>query len=110
MPTLFDADGGITIGPIPAGIPVNLLANLQPCRRAAHRCRRREHVGDVLKLLVQLKLDLAALPDERHATSRSAPAFANSVPTAAGAEQVPGLRGESRPLLRHRPGRPTSRR
>ena len=28
-PSLFDADGGITIGPIPKGIPVNLLANLQ---------------------------------------------------------------------------------
>ena len=30
VPKLFDADGGITIGPFPAGLPVNLLPNLQP--------------------------------------------------------------------------------
>ena len=30
LPRLFDTDGDITIGPIPAGVPVNLLANLQP--------------------------------------------------------------------------------
>ena len=30
LPSLFRPDGGITIGPFPKGLPVNLLANLQP--------------------------------------------------------------------------------
>ncbi len=79
LPQLFNADGGITIGPIPAGVPVNLLANLQPLPEGGSLAQRAEHVATLLKLLVQLKLDLARLPAD--ATDEQMRArFANAVP------------------------------
>lgn len=80
MPQLFDADGGITIGPIPAGTPVNLLANLQPLPEGSNPLRRAEHVAAVFKLLVQLKRDLRSLP-EGATDEQVRAAFANAVPT-----------------------------
>ena len=80
MPKLFNADGSITIGPIPAGIPVNLLANLQPLPEGGTPLQKAEHVATVLKLLVQLKRDLAGLPDNPTDEQVRA-AFANAVPT-----------------------------
>ena len=62
MPKLFDADGGITIGPIPAGIPVNLLANLQLLPESNNPAAQIQHLAEIAKLLLQLKLDLAKLP------------------------------------------------
>ncbi len=80
LPKLFNADGSITLGPIPAGIPVNLLANLQPLPEGGSALEKAEHVATVLKLLVQLKSDLLSLPDD--ATDDQVRAtFANSVPT-----------------------------
>ena len=61
-PRLFDSDGSITIGPIPAGVPVNLLANLQPLPETNDRGDRRQHIGELVKLLVKLKLALLATP------------------------------------------------
>jgi hypothetical protein len=80
LPKLVAADGSITIGPIPSGIPVNLLADLQPLPEGGTLAQKTEHVAEVLKLLVQMKQDLAALPDT--ATDEQVRAtFANAVPT-----------------------------
>ena len=61
VPGLFDADGGISLGPIPAGVPVNLLSNMQPLAEdgdaAAHNLR-------LARLLLRLKLDLLLLPPD----------------------------------------------
>ena len=61
VPELFDSDGGISLGPIPAGVPVNLLANLQPLAEggdiAAHYLR-------LAKLLLRVKLDLLGVPKD----------------------------------------------
>jgi hypothetical protein len=62
VPSLVDADGGITIGPIPAGVPVNLLANLQPLAETDSAVARITHYVRLVKLLVRLKLDLLSLP------------------------------------------------
>ncbi len=59
---LVDADGNITLGPIPAGIPVNLLANLQPLPESKDPVVIAEHVGRVLTVLLRLKYDLGSLP------------------------------------------------
>jgi hypothetical protein len=80
MPKLFDADGGITIGPIPAGIPVNLLANLQLLPESNSLAAQVEHLANIAKLLLQLKLDLASMPAT--ATDEQLQAkFANLAPT-----------------------------
>jgi hypothetical protein len=62
LPKLFDADGAITIGPIPPGVPVNLLANLQPLSETRGPLRRAAHVEKIIRLLVRLKRDLLAMP------------------------------------------------
>lgn len=62
LPQLFDANGDITIGPIPAGVPVNLLANVQPLSETRDPIERADHVFRVINLLVKLKKDLGALP------------------------------------------------
>jgi hypothetical protein len=58
LPALFDADGGITVGPFPKGLPVNILANLQPLSEAADTLERVRHVERLVKLLVDLKIYL----------------------------------------------------
>src|SRR5262245_54339350 len=62
LPKLIDADGSITIGPIPAGVPVNLLANLQPLAETDDPLKRAQHIQSLITLLVRLKRDLLAMP------------------------------------------------
>ena len=62
LPQLFDANSNITIGPIPAGIPVNLLANFQPLAETRDPLERLAHVEKLVRLLVRLKADLLRLP------------------------------------------------
>ncbi len=62
LPKLFSADGGITIGPFPKGLPVNLLANLQPLPETTSFIGRVRHVEQLVRLLVDLKLYLLTLP------------------------------------------------
>jgi len=62
LPQLFEANGDITIGPIPAGVPVNLLANLQPLAESRDPLERLRHVEKLVRLLVRLKVDLLRLP------------------------------------------------
>jgi hypothetical protein len=64
LPQLVSASGDITIGPIPKGIPVGLLANLQPLPETADPIKRIAHAEKLVRLLVTLKHDLLALPKD----------------------------------------------
>ena len=76
LPQLFDENGDITIGPIPAGVPVNLLSNLRPISESSNPIERLQHVERLLGFLIRLKHDLRSLP--RNATDEELRAkFAN---------------------------------
>jgi hypothetical protein len=60
LPSLF-GDGGIQIGPIPAGTPVDLLANLNILADDSDLSGRVDHDRKVLELVLRLKHDLEAL-------------------------------------------------
>jgi len=62
LPDLIDADGSINIGPIPKGTPVNLLANLRPLSESNDPIEKARHLARVVRLLVDLKQALRALP------------------------------------------------
>ncbi|UXI67352.1 hypothetical protein [Tahibacter amnicola] len=77
LPWLF-GDGGIQLGPIPAGTPVSLLSNLQLVAESREPVERATHGVKVLKLLLKIKKDLKALP--RNASDDDAKrVFANLV-------------------------------
>jgi hypothetical protein len=61
LPWLFSEDG-IQIGPIPAGTPVNLLADLDLMSDSTDRLARLKHNAEVASLLIRLKHDLEKLP------------------------------------------------
>jgi hypothetical protein len=61
-PWLFTEGGDITIGPIPSGVPVNLLANIQPLPESDDLGRSAQHVARVVSLLAGLKANLKAMP------------------------------------------------
>jgi hypothetical protein len=60
-PNLFD-EGGLEIGPIPAGTPVDLLANFEPLPPTSSLGARLAHDKAVVKAVVTLVHDLKALP------------------------------------------------
>ena len=62
LPQFFDATGDINIGPIPAGIPVNLLANVQLLAESDDPAEQASHAEKVVSLLNALSHDLAAAP------------------------------------------------
>ena len=55
---LSDKDGNIVIGPIPGGIPVNLLASLRPLAESKEPTEIAAHYARVVQLLARLKLAL----------------------------------------------------
>jgi hypothetical protein len=59
LPWLFAEGGDITLGPIPAGVPVDLLANLQPLPEGANPVA---HTKEVVGLLALMKRDLGSVP------------------------------------------------
>ncbi|WP_245647729.1 hypothetical protein [Novosphingobium lentum] len=59
---ISDRDGNIEIGPIPAGIPVNLLASLQPLAESRNPVDIARHYARVASLLAQMKLALLTAP------------------------------------------------
>ncbi|MDQ2948102.1 MAG: hypothetical protein M3Y27_19565, partial [Acidobacteriota bacterium] len=61
LPSVFD-QSGIAIGPIPAGTPVDLLANLQLLSESPDPAQRLDHDGKLLQLLLKMKHDLQSLP------------------------------------------------
>jgi hypothetical protein len=58
---VFDQKG-LELGPIPAGTPVDLLANFDPLPQSDKLSERLAHDKAVVKLLVKLVHDLKALP------------------------------------------------
>jgi hypothetical protein len=61
FPSVF-GDGGIQIGPIPTGTPVDLLANLNILSEDRDPAAWAAHDAKVLELALRLKHDLEALP------------------------------------------------
>ena len=61
VPSLFDGQGGIEVGPIPKGTPVDLIANLDLLPEGGGR-QRLMHDTDVVQLLARLIHDLKTLP------------------------------------------------
>lgn len=61
LPSVF-GDGGIEIGPIPPGTPIDLLANFDILGESTDSAEKRHHQEQVLLLLIKLKHDLEALP------------------------------------------------
>ena len=61
FPWLFSEDG-IQIGPIPAGTPVGLLANIDLMSDSTNRWERIRHNAEVVGLVIRLKHDLEKLP------------------------------------------------
>ncbi|HTX42996.1 MAG TPA: hypothetical protein VMD25_14260 [Acidobacteriaceae bacterium] len=60
LPSVFEA-GGIQIGPIPAGTPVDLLANIDLLDDDADLAGKIDHDKKLLSILLRLKHDLEAL-------------------------------------------------
>jgi hypothetical protein len=60
FPTIFK-EGGIEIGPIPPGAPVNLLASMDLLSDGADLAGRIDHDRKVLEVALKLKHDLVAL-------------------------------------------------
>ena len=64
LPWLFDLDGNIELGPIPAGTPVGLLANLNIRLDQADLLERLGHDFELAKLIIKIKRNLKELPDD----------------------------------------------
>jgi hypothetical protein len=78
FPWLF-GEGGVVLGPVPKGTPVDLLANLDLLGEGTTLGARLKHQEQVLNLLLKMKHDLASLPP--NATDDQANSvFANLVP------------------------------
>jgi hypothetical protein len=78
LPALF-SNGGVVLGPVPKGTPVDLLANLDLLGEGTTVAEKLQHQQRVLGLLLKMKHDLESLPpgasdDELNKT------FANLVP------------------------------
>ena len=58
------SEGGVEIGPIPAGTPVGLLANLNLMPDNPNLAERLEHDKKLLALALRVKHDLKALPGD----------------------------------------------
>ena len=60
--SLEDANGDIRLGPIPRGMPVDLLASLQPLAESSSSQAIIQHYANVLKLLARLNVALLTVP------------------------------------------------
>ncbi len=64
MKELTDKDGNFVLGPIPKGMPVNLLASLRPLAETRDLSEIAQHYGRVVVLLAKLKLRLLSAPKD----------------------------------------------
>ena len=62
LPWLVSEGGDIVLGPIPKGVPVNLLANIKLRSESNDASAVAAHVRDAGEALIKLKLDLASAP------------------------------------------------
>jgi hypothetical protein len=76
-PWIF-GEGGIELGPIPAGTPVGLLANLNPLPENLDAAQRVDYAGKLLQLVATLNGDLQKLPKDA-SNDQTSQVFANSV-------------------------------
>jgi len=88
-PWLF-GDGGIELGPIPAGTPVGLLANLNPLSEDPDPVKRVEYEGRLFKLISTLDGDLKKLGKDA-TDEQAAQVFGNSVDQLLGLSKCPDL-------------------
>ncbi|WEJ08455.1 hypothetical protein [Sinorhizobium prairiense] len=63
FPWLVTTGGDIVIGPIPSGVPVNLIANLQPLAETNDVGQNIDHIARLVALLRGLKSSLASVPE-----------------------------------------------
>ena len=63
LPFIFTETGDVQIGPIPAGTPVNLLANINPLSESTRLEDRAKYTKKLIGVVVKLKHDLKSLPD-----------------------------------------------
>jgi hypothetical protein len=63
-PDLVDAAGDISIGPIPAGVPVDLLANLRPLPESSNPLAVVKQGVALADLLLRLQLAIASVPKD----------------------------------------------
>jgi len=79
LPALVDAEGDVRLGPIPAGTPIDLLANLRPLPEEDGVVAAATQAARLGALLFDLQRDLLALPkDATDAQARQV--FANLAP------------------------------
>jgi hypothetical protein len=58
FPGQVAADGGLTLGPIPKGVPVGLLANMQLLPESDDPARQVTHYAKVSRVVLRLNQDL----------------------------------------------------
>ncbi len=64
LPWLFNINGDIELGPIPAGAPVGLLANLDVRLDQADLLDRLEHDFKLAQLVIRIKRNLKDIPED----------------------------------------------
>jgi hypothetical protein len=62
VPSLFNGEGGLEIGPVPKGTPVDLITNIAPLPEGTDPRQRLSHDAKVVELIVRLVRDLKRLP------------------------------------------------
>jgi len=62
FPDQVAADGGLTLGPIPKGVPVGLLANMQLLPETDDAAQQLAHYAKVSEVVIKLNHDLLTLP------------------------------------------------
>jgi hypothetical protein len=88
-PWLF-GEGGIELGPIPAGTPVALLASLNPLSEDSDPIKKADHAARLLNLVVTLKTDLMRLGKDA-SDQQAEQVFANSVDQLLSLSKCPDL-------------------
>jgi hypothetical protein len=83
-------DGGIELGPIPAGTPVGLLASLNPLSEDPDPVKKAEHAAQLFKLVTTLNGDLQKL-GKNASDEQAAQVFGNSVDQLLGLSKCPDL-------------------
>jgi hypothetical protein len=64
LPWIFTETGDVKIGPIPAGTPVSLLANINPLSESPHLTDRIAYTKKLIGVVHKLKEDLKSLPPD----------------------------------------------
>ena len=62
LPSLVDEAGGLVLGPIPKGVPVNLIANLKLRPESTDPAVLTAHAKGVAELVLKLQYDLVSAP------------------------------------------------